>query len=84
MTDDPGSTDPTVAAVHRCILTVCPDVPAASLRPEASLQELGCNSVDRADVLTMAMHELGVAVPVAELARARDIAMLTDLLRRHG
>lgn len=72
-----------LAAVRRSVLVVLPDLDPALVRLQRSLAELGCNSIDRADVVTMAMEDLDVDVPVNELAGVHDIGTLVELLRRH-
>jgi len=78
-----GDEDPVMAAIRRSVAAVMPDVDPGSVTPGRSLAELGCNSVDRVDVVAMTMDELGVAVPVPAFAEVRDIGTLAELLRRH-
>ncbi len=66
---------------HVCALL--PELDPAEVRPDRSLRDLGCNSIDRTDVAAMTMDDLGVVVPVAEFAEVRDIGTLVALLRRH-
>lgn len=76
--------DAVLAAVRRSVLAVLPDLDPALVGPGRSLADLGCNSIDRADVVTMAMEDLDVQVPVGELAGLRDVGALLDVLRRHA
>jgi polyketide biosynthesis acyl carrier protein len=70
--------------IRRCVAAVVPEIPPATVTPERTLAELGCNSIDRADVVVMAMAELGVTVPVPEFGRDLDVGAIVALLRRHG
>jgi polyketide biosynthesis acyl carrier protein len=49
-----------------------------------SLAEVGCNSIDRAEVVTLTMEDLGISVPVMQFQDTRDIRSLVTLLARHS
>ncbi|MCQ6552231.1 phosphopantetheine-binding protein [Streptomyces sp. C10-9-1] len=70
-------------AVRRSILEVVPEVPADEITPEASMVDLGCNSVDRADVVTLVLEDLDLSVPVAEFQGLPTIGALVATLSRH-
>ncbi|WP_435608723.1 phosphopantetheine-binding protein [Streptomyces sp. C10-9-1] len=70
-------------AVRRSILEVVPEIPAEEITPEASMVDLGCNSVDRADVVTLVLEELDLSVPVAEFQGLPTIGALVATLSRH-
>jgi polyketide biosynthesis acyl carrier protein len=78
-----GAADPVLAAIRRSVLVVLPDLDPELVVPGRSLTDLGCNSVDRADVVAMTMEDLDVSVPVAEFAEVRDIGTLAEVYRRH-
>ena len=44
------------------------------------LQDLGANSVDRVEILTMALDSLSLKIPRVELFGPRNIGELADLL----
>jgi len=69
--------------VRRNTLEVLPEVPADLVRIDGTLTDLGANSIDRADIVTMSMEALGITVPIREFQAVRDIQSLVDLLRRH-
>jgi len=71
------------AALKRNLLQVVPDLEPDEVAMNRSLADLGCNSVDRADVVTMTMEDLALSVPVTEFQGIGDIRALVDLLRRH-
>ncbi|WP_200800108.1 phosphopantetheine-binding protein [Jatrophihabitans endophyticus] len=59
---------------------VLPDVDTSGMTIDGTLSDLGANSIDRADIATMAMMELGVKVPAREFAGVKDIGTLVDVL----
>lgn len=81
--DDPQD-DAILAAFRRSVTAVVPEVATAEVTPDRTLAELGCNSIDRADIVTMTMAELGIVVPVAEFGRDRDVGSLVALLKKYA
>lgn len=73
-----------LAAIRRSVVAVVPDIAAADVTAARSLTELGCNSIDRAEIVTLTMEELGIAIPLAQLRPGRDVGALIDLLRRYA
>jgi 7-keto-8-aminopelargonate synthetase-like enzyme/acyl carrier protein len=65
------------------ILEVLPGVDPQAVTLEVSLKELGANSVDRVEVATNAMEELGLRLPRIELAKATNLRELTRLFASH-
>ncbi|GAA3273729.1 MULTISPECIES: phosphopantetheine-binding protein [Dactylosporangium] len=76
--------DLVMEAIRRSVLEVLPELEASQVTEEVSLTDLGANSIDRTDVVTMTMDDLGVSVPVGEFRDVRDIGSLARLLRRHS
>jgi polyketide biosynthesis acyl carrier protein len=70
-------------AVRRNLCTVIPDLDPAAVTPDRGLADLGCNSIDRADVVTMTMADLGIEVPVMEFAGVTDVGSLVALFHRY-
>lgn len=70
------------AVVRSCILEVVPDVHASAIEPGASMRDLGANSVDRMEVVTMAMERLKLKIPVVEFTDVRNIGQLVQLYCR--
>jgi polyketide biosynthesis acyl carrier protein len=60
-------------------LVVVPELDPDAVSMDRTLAELGCNSIDRADIVTMAMEELGVVVPVTEFHQSQEIGELVRL-----
>lgn len=75
--------DSVLEVIRRNLLVVLPDLDPAAVTPRRSLAELGCNSVDRADVVAMTMEELNVRIPITEFAEVQDLRSLVGLMCRH-
>lgn len=69
--------------VKRKVLVVVPELDPPSVSIERSLAELGCNSIDRAEIVTLTMEELGIEIPTMEFARVRNLRTLVGLLREY-
>lgn len=72
------------AAIKRNVLEVVPEIDPDAITMDCSLSDLGCNSLDRADVVTMTMEELSIAVPVHEFHKGESIGQLVAVMRRHA
>lgn len=59
---------------------VLPDLEGHRFVESDRLQDLGANSVDRAEILTMVLDSLSLAIPRVELFGPRNIGELADLL----
>ena len=85
MTGDSASGSARVfEALRRNLLEVMPELEPDGVTMDGTLADLGCNSVDRADVVTMTMEDLAVDVPVMEFQGVGDIRSLVRLLSRYG
>lgn len=71
-------------AVRRNLGVVVYDLDTSTVTLDNSLAELGCNSIDRAEVVTLTMEDMGISVPVMEFQQTRDIRSLVALLARHS
>ena len=63
---------------HTCV--VLPELENHSFKKSDQLKELGANSIDRAEIVTMALESLSLKIPRVELFGARNIGELVDLL----
>ncbi|WP_181614165.1 phosphopantetheine-binding protein [Nonomuraea soli] len=70
--------------VRRNVLKVLPELTPDEVTIDGTLSDLGANSIDRADVVTMTMEDLGMVIPVAEFQDVSDIRSLVDLLKKHS
>ncbi|MEM7346574.1 MAG: acyl carrier protein [Chloroflexota bacterium] len=49
---------------------------------EASLKDLGANSIDRADIAVQCVEDLQIKIPMVEFANVKNIEDLVKLLTR--
>lgn len=75
--------DAVLSAIRSSVRVVLPEVDPALVTEDVSLTDLGANSIDRVDVVTMAMDTLGISLSVTEFTDVHDIGSLARLLRRH-
>jgi polyketide biosynthesis acyl carrier protein len=75
--------DRVLLAIRRNVCDVRPDIEPESITEEHTLSELGCDSVDRTDIVSMTMDDLGVSIPVGEFRRVTNIGSLAGVLRDH-
>ncbi|MEU5718138.1 acyl carrier protein [Streptomyces sp. NPDC020403] len=59
---------------------VIPELEDHRFEPSDSLRDLGANSIDRAEVIIMTLDSLSVRIPLVELADAKNIGELADLI----
>jgi len=69
--------------VKRHVLSILPHLPADAITLDASLRDLGANSLDRAEVAICSMETLGVNVPRRELAAVTNLRQLVAVLCAH-
>ncbi|MET8727397.1 MULTISPECIES: phosphopantetheine-binding protein [Streptomyces] len=75
--------DAVLTAIRGSVLVVLPEVDPDRVTEDVSLTDLGANSIDRVDVVTMTMDALGISLSVTDFADVSDIGSLARLLRRH-
>ncbi|NVO12351.1 MAG: acyl carrier protein [Bacteroidales bacterium] len=66
--------------VKNAIMEVLPDVNPEMITIEKALKDLGANSIDRMEVVTMSMEELGLKIPLMSFAQVGNIEGLVDVL----
>jgi polyketide biosynthesis acyl carrier protein len=66
--------------VKNNILDILPKVQPDMVSIEKSLSDLGANSVDRMEVVTLSMEDLGVKIPLLSFAGVTNIEGLVDVL----
>ncbi len=59
---------------------VIPEIVEHKIQCSDSLRDLGANSVDRAEVVTLTLESLALDIPRTELFGANNIGELVDLL----
>lgn len=73
--------DEVYEVVKQQITKVLPSVSPDMIHADASLKDLGADSVDRADISTMSMEQLGLRLPLVELGKVANIRGLIELLQ---
>lgn len=66
--------------VKNVITEVFPDVKSEMISIEKSLKDLGANSIDRMEVVTMLMEKLSLKIPLISFAQVNNIEGLVDIL----
>ncbi len=66
--------------IQNNILEIMEKVTADDITIEKSLKDLGANSIDRMEIITMSMEELDIKIPLIEFAKVKNIHELIDLL----
>lgn len=69
--------------IKRNIVSILPDLEGHAFDPSESLAQLGANSVDRVEVVTYSMEELGLSIPRHELQGIQNLQGLIDVFARH-
>jgi polyketide biosynthesis acyl carrier protein len=78
----PPTQEQVFEVVKATILEVLGDVPPANIRPEVSLSELGANSLDRMEVVSLSMQALSLRFPIRELGKVSTIGELAEALHQ--
>ncbi|WP_109851300.1 acyl carrier protein [Aquimarina sp. AU58] len=66
--------------VKNVIIEVLPDIKPEQVHIEKNLRELGANSIDRMEVVTMSMEELDLKIPLMSFAQVSNIQGMVDVL----
>lgn len=70
------------AVVKKHLTDIVEEIDPAHVTDEASMKDLGANSLDIVEVVSCSMRELEVRVPRSELQTLTNIGGLVDLLHR--
>lgn len=62
------------------ICEIIPELEGYEFKQDDRLADLGANSVDRAEIVAMAMEALSLEVPRVELSKAKNIGELAEVL----
>ena len=76
--------DEVFEVVKRNILEILPDVAADIVSMDKSLVDLGANSVDRMEVVTLSMEALDLKIPLMSFAKVDNIEGLVAVLLEHA
>lgn len=66
--------------VVKNVCEVIPELEGHEFKPSDRLTDLGANSVDRAEIVTMTMDVLELKVPRVDLFGAKNIGDLVEIL----
>jgi polyketide biosynthesis acyl carrier protein len=66
--------------VKENIYEVLPYLKGKEIAIESSLKDLGANSIDRVEIVTMSMENLNVKIPPTEFGNVNNIEGLVNLL----
>lgn len=77
-------TDSTLDVLRGITKDVVPEVDITRFTADRRLADLGCNSIDRAEIMTVTMDRLGVVIPSTELHSGLRIGDLVALLQRYA
>ena len=72
--------DASFTALITAIRGIQPDLVDRPIARDDSMAELGLDSVDRAEVLLLAMDSLGITAPITRFHGAPNIGELADML----
>ncbi len=68
------------AVVRSVIADILPDVPASEVTEDRNLRDLGADSVDRVEILSLVLHRLGRTDPLSEFAAVPHLGALFERL----
>lgn len=66
--------------LRESIQEILPDVPTDRILRQARLDDLGADSVDRAEIFSIALRRLELKVPLTDLASANDLSDVVAIL----
>jgi polyketide biosynthesis acyl carrier protein len=72
--------DQILSTIVRCTREVLPHLETHEFQPYDSLPQLGANSLDRAEIVTLVLETLAMKIARAETFGPRNIGELAELL----
>lgn len=66
--------------VEMVIKDVLPDINENLISGTKSLKDLGANSIDRMEVITMSLEKIGIKIPLINFAKVTNIEGIVDVL----
>lgn len=69
-----------LSVVKKHLMATVDGLAESQITPEKSMKELGANSLDIVEIVSVSMRELKVKVPRSELSKLTNIGGLVDLL----
>ena len=77
---DASSEESIFAVVKENVLEILDELDEAAVILDISLKDLGANSLDRAEIVTGSMEDLGLSFPMRELAKISNVRELVTFL----
>ncbi len=74
------TTETVFQVITRIVIEVLPNLSGTTFKPTDVLEDLGANSLDRADIVVMTLQELGLTIPLTEVFGPNNIGELAELL----
>lgn len=69
-----------LSVIIASVREILPELAEHAIQRSDRLVDLGANSVDRAEIIAIVMEQLSLSVPRVELATAKNIGELADLI----
>ncbi|QHI36089.1 Polyketide biosynthesis acyl-carrier-protein AcpK [Kordia antarctica] len=69
--------------VKNIITEILPDVDPAQITIDKQLKDIGANSIDRMEIVTMSMRELEIKIPLMSFAGVSNIEGMVDVLNKN-
>lgn len=66
--------------VQTKICEILPDVSPEQVTTELRMKELGANSIDRSEIVTESLADLGIRTPLVKFSGAETVGGLVELL----
>lgn len=66
--------------IKKNIQEIIPDVDSNAIEIQQSLKEIGADSVDRVEIISMTLEDLGLKIPLIKFAEVKNMEELTELL----
>ncbi|BAP56491.1 acyl carrier protein [Thioploca ingrica] len=66
--------------IKKNTLEVLPKVAPEMITIDQQLKNLGANSIDRMEIVTLTMEDLNIQIPAVELGKTYNLQSLVDLL----
>ena len=70
--------------IKRNLIEIIPELEDEEIDIDETLVDLGANSIDRGELITLTLEELELEVSRIEFASARTISGLADLMHKHS
>ena len=66
--------------IVRATCEVIPELEGHTFQPDDRLVDLGANSIDRAEIVTMTLEALSLSIPRVQVSEAKNIGDLTRII----